>query len=54
MKIQMKRREDDTTGESGETQQEGTGETGKYYYDDSTDYEVFEPNTTLEEDELSD
>jgi len=54
MMVRMKSREDDTTEDTGQPQQEQTGEPGKYYYDDATGYEVYEPTPTLEGDEPDD
>lgn len=49
--IVMKLREDDITPETDEPQGESPEGSGKYYYDDSTGYELYEPTTSLDEDE---
>ena len=54
MMVRMKSLEDDTTEDAGQPQPEQTGEPGKYYYDDATGYQVYEPTTALEEDESDD
>ena len=51
MLIGMKLREDDITQDTGEPQRKRPEEPGNYYYDDSTGYELYEPTTSLEDDE---
>jgi len=48
--IVIKLRENDSTQDSDEPQAESP-EGGKYYYDDSTGYELYEPTTSLDGDE---
>ena len=47
----MKLREDDMTQDTDEPQGESPEAAGKYYYDDSTGYELYEPTTPLDGDE---
>lgn len=54
MIVQMKGGEDDITQDTAQPQPDQRDEPGKYYYDDATGYEVYEPTTTFEEDELDD
>ena len=49
--IGMKLREDDIKQESDEPQGESPEGSGTYYYDDSTGYELYEPTTSLDEEE---
>ena len=47
----MNLREDDITQDTEEPQGESPQGSGKYYYDDSTGYELYEPTTALDEEE---
>lgn len=47
----MKLHKDDITHNSDESQEESSEGSGKYYYDDSTGYKLYDPTTSLDEDE---
>lgn len=50
MTLGMKLCEDDLTQDTGQPEREPAEEPGKYYYDDSTGYELYEPTPSSEED----
>ena len=54
MMIVMKLGEDDQTHHTDAPQEESPEGSGKYYYDDSTGYELYQPTDSLEDDEAED
>ncbi len=49
----MSKRQDDTTELEPESHREREGESRGYYYDDGTGYEVYNPETSDEEDNIA-
>ena len=50
----MSKRRDDTTEPEPESRRERESEPRSYYYDDGTGYEVYDPETSEEEDDDGD